>query len=140
MNPRQLRKLGVPESCVKVAIGATPASQGEMGVIPGTMADPAFVVRGKGNPASLRSASHGAGRRMSRKHARDKYRWKAVKEDLAKKGVQVLSADADEVPGVYKDIREVMRQQEDLVEIVGRFDPRIVKMAGAEKVRRRKSR
>jgi tRNA-splicing ligase RtcB len=108
--------------------GATPAAAGEMGVIPGSMADPAFVVRGKGNPASLASASHGAGRQMSRKQAKDQFNWKAVKNDLEKKGVRVLSAGADEVPGVYKDIREVMKQQADLVEIVARFDPKIVKM------------
>jgi tRNA-splicing ligase RtcB len=108
--------------------GATPAGAGVLGVIPGSMADPAFVVRGKGEPASLRSASHGAGRRMSRKQARDTYNWKAVKNDLAAKGVTVLSAGADEVPGVYKRIEEVMQQQQDLVEIVARFDPKIVKM------------
>jgi tRNA-splicing ligase RtcB len=108
--------------------GATPAAAGELGVIPGSMADPAFVVRGKGNPASLASASHGAGRQMSRKQAKDKFNWKAVKNDLEKRGVRVLSAGADEVPGVYKDIREVMKQQADLVEIIARFDPKIVKM------------
>ncbi|MEQ8786188.1 MAG: RtcB family protein [Pirellulaceae bacterium] len=108
--------------------GATPAGEGVMGVIPGSMADPAFVVRGKGNAASLASASHGAGRRMSRTKAKDMYSWKAVKNDLEKKGVRVLSAGADEVPGVYKDIREVMRQQADLVDVVARFDPKIVKM------------
>ena len=108
--------------------GATPAADGELGVIPGSMADPAFVVRGRGCPESLRSASHGAGRQMSRRKARDKFNWNAVRKDLEKKGVRVLSAGADEVPGVYKDIREVMGQQSDLVEIVARFDPRIVKM------------
>jgi tRNA-splicing ligase RtcB len=110
--------------------GATPAAQGELGVIPGSMADPAFVVRGKGHPDSLRSASHGAGRQMSRKKARSMFNWKSVQKDLAKKGVRVLSAGADEVPGVYKDIRQVMSQQSDLVEIVARFDPKIVKMCG----------
>ncbi|EAQ79211.1 RtcB family protein [Blastopirellula marina] len=108
--------------------GATPAAAGELGVIPGSMADPAFVVRGKGNAASLGSASHGAGRQMSRTKARDKFSWKAVKNDLEKKGVRVLSAGADEVPGAYKDIRQVMNEQADLVDIVARFDPRIVKM------------
>ena len=108
--------------------GATPAGEGALGVIPGSMADPAFVVRGRGNPESLNSASHGAGRRMSRKKARDMFNWTATRNDLAKKGVRVLSAGADEVPGVYKDIREVMQQQTDLVSIVARFDPRIVKM------------
>lgn len=65
---------------------------------------------------------------MSRKQAKDKFNWKAVKNDLEKRGVRVLSAGADEVPGVYKDIREVMKQQADLVEIIARFDPKIVKM------------
>ena len=65
---------------------------------------------------------------MSRKKAKDKYNWKAVQNDLKEKGVRVLSAGADEVPGVYKDIREVMKQQADLVEVVARFDPKIVKM------------
>ena len=65
---------------------------------------------------------------MSRKQAKDKFNWKATKNDLEKKGIRVLSAGADEVPGVYKDIREVMKQQADLVEIVARFYPKIVKM------------
>jgi tRNA-splicing ligase RtcB len=108
--------------------GATPAGVGQWGVIPGSMAAPAFVVRGRGHAASLNSASHGAGRRMSRKQAKEKYSWKAAQKDLEKKGVTVLSAGADEVPGVYKDIEAVMREQADLVEIVARFDPRIVKM------------
>ncbi len=108
--------------------GATPAGPGELGVIPGSMATPGFVVRGKGNVESLHSASHGAGRVMSRTQARDKFRFKAVKNDLDKKGVKVLSAGSDEVPGVYKDIHQVMKAQSDLVDIVARFDPRIVKM------------
>lgn len=110
--------------------GATPAGPGVLGVIPGSMADPAFIVRGKGNDESLHSAAHGAGRRMSRTQAKSQYRWGAVQKDLAKKGVKVLSAGADEVPYVYKNIHEVMAAQADLVEIVARFDPRIVKMCG----------
>ncbi len=110
--------------------GATPAAKGELGVIPGSMADPAYVVRGKGNAESLNSASHGAGRRMSRTAARQKYTWKAVQKSLEQRGVKVLSAGADEVPGVYKNIEDVMREQQDLVEIVARFDPKIVKMCG----------
>lgn len=109
--------------------GATPAGAGVLGVIPGSMADPAFIVRGKGNAASLESASHGAGRRMSRTAAREKYNFRAVQKDLEQKGISVLSAGSDEVPYVYKNILEVMAAQEDLVEIVGRFDPRIVKMS-----------
>jgi tRNA-splicing ligase RtcB len=110
--------------------GATPAGEGVLGVIPGSMATPAYIVRGKGNAASLASASHGAGRRMSRTKAKEKYTWNAVRNDLAKKGVDVLSAGADEVPGVYKDIESVMREQADLVGPIARFDPRIVKMCG----------
>jgi tRNA-splicing ligase RtcB (3'-phosphate/5'-hydroxy nucleic acid ligase) len=110
--------------------GATPAEAGQLGIIPGSMADPAFVVRGKGNAASLNSASHGAGRAMSRTAAKQKYAWRAVQRDLAKQGVRVLSAGADEVPGVYKNIHDVMREQHDLVDIVARFDPKVVKMCG----------
>jgi tRNA-splicing ligase RtcB len=110
--------------------GATPAGRGVLGVIPGSMADPAYIVRGRGNPDSLDSASHGAGRRMSRTAAKAKYSWRAVQKSLEKAGVHVLSAGADEVPGVYKNIDEVMREQQDLVETVGRFDPKIVKMCG----------
>ena len=67
---------------------------------------------------------------MSRRKAKDKYTWKAVRNDLAKRGITVLSAGADEVPGAYKNIEDVMDQQTDLVERVARFDPKIVKMCG----------
>ncbi len=110
--------------------GATPAGEGVLGVIPGTMADPAYIVRGRGNPQSLDSASHGAGRRMSRTKARDMFRFQTVRKELEERGVHVLAAGSDEVPGVYKDIRAVMAAQEDLVEIVAQFDPKIVRMCG----------
>lgn len=116
--------------CIVHRKGATPAAAGQMGIIPGSMADPAFIVRGLGNESALTSAAHGAGRQMSRRAAKDKYKWNAVRGDLHKRGVHVISAGADEVPGVYKDINLVMQQQTDLVETVGRFDPRIVKMCG----------
>lgn len=109
--------------------GATPASAGELGVIPGSMGSPAYVVRGKGNETSLRSASHGAGRVMSRSKARETFNFNHVRRELAARGITVLSAGSDEVPGVYKDIETVMSQQSDLVHIVARFDPRIVKMS-----------
>jgi len=110
--------------------GATPAGLGQLGVIPGSMANPAFIVRGLGHPESLNSAAHGAGRRMSRTQARQKYTWRAVQKQLEQRGVRVISAGADEVPGVYKDIEAVMAEQQDLVESIARFDPRIVKMCG----------
>ena len=111
--------------------GATPAGEGVLGVIPGSMATPGYVVRGRGEAASLRSASHGAGRVMSRTAARNQFRWSHVKPILEQAGVELLSAGLDEVPGVYKDINEVMQAQTDLVDIVARFNPKIVKMAPA---------
>jgi len=111
--------------------GATPAGPGVLGVIPGTMADPAFLVSGLGEPESLRSASHGAGRRMSRNEARRRFTWEEARALLDERGVELLSADLDEVPMAYKDIREVMAAQTDLVEVLGTFHPRLVKMAPA---------
>ncbi len=110
--------------------GATPAGRGVLGVIPGSMGDPGYVVRGLGNTESLHSASHGAGRCMSRTAAKSKFNFRAVQKDLERKGIKVLSAGSDEVPGVYKNIEAVMREQQDLVEVVARFDPKIVKMCG----------
>lgn len=111
--------------------GATPAGAGVLGVIPGSMATPGFVVRGMGVAASLDSASHGAGRGMSRTAAKEKLRWGHVKGTLAEARVKLLSAGIDEAPQAYKDIHSVMAAQADLVEVVARFDPRIVRMADA---------
>jgi tRNA-splicing ligase RtcB (3'-phosphate/5'-hydroxy nucleic acid ligase) len=111
--------------------GATPAGEGVLGVIPGSMATPGFVVRGRGVAEALESASHGAGRQMSRTAAKEKFRWAQVKPILENAGVQLLSAGIDEVPGAYKDIHSVMASQRDLVEVIARFDPKIVKMADA---------
>ena len=110
--------------------GATPAGAGVLGVIPGSMADPAFVVRGRGVAESFNSASHGAGRQMSRKQANNMFRIGNVRKELAERGIDVLSAGSDEVPGVYKDIRQVMAAQRDLVDVVAQFDPKVVKMCG----------
>ena len=110
--------------------GATPAATGVMGVIPGNMADSAFVVRGKGVDASLHSASHGAGRRFSRTEAKRRFDWREWQKYLKERRVRLLSAGLDEVPGAYKDIHGVMAAQRDLVEVVGEFKPRIVKMCG----------
>jgi tRNA-splicing ligase RtcB len=109
--------------------GATPAGVGTIGVVPGSMAAPGYVVRGKGVSASLNSASHGAGRRMSRTQARRQFTWRDTQALLRARGVTLLSAGLDEVPMAYKDIDEVMAAQRDLVDIVARFDPRLVKMA-----------
>jgi tRNA-splicing ligase RtcB len=111
--------------------GATPAGAGALGIIPGSMASPAYLVRGKGEATSLNSASHGAGRRMSRTQANQTFRWNQVKPYLEQRGVTLLSAGLDEVPMVYKDIEEVMDAQADLVERIARFHPRLVKMCPA---------
>jgi tRNA-splicing ligase RtcB len=109
--------------------GATPAGRNVLGVIPGSMAAPGFVVRGLGAAPSLMSASHGAGRAMSRTKARESFAWGNVKRDLKKLSVELISAGIDEAPGAYKDIHQVMACQQDLVQPVARFDPRLVKMA-----------
>jgi tRNA-splicing ligase RtcB len=111
--------------------GATPAAEGNLGVIPGSMATPGFVVSGKGNPDSLGSASHGAGRRMSRSEAKKKLTRSQLNRMLKERGVTLVGGAVDESPMAYKDIHEVMACQQDLVEIVGVFQPRIVRMAGA---------
>ena len=120
---------GVEREVIVHRKGATPAGEGVLGIIPGSMASPGFVVAGKGNPESLESAAHGAGRVMSRTAAMRKFHWKDVKSLLRERGVTLISAGLDEVPMVYKDIRDVMAAQSDLVRILGQFDPKLVKMA-----------
>jgi tRNA-splicing ligase RtcB len=122
---------GVEREVIVHRKGATPAGAGVLGIIPGSMASPGFVVRGKGDAASLHSAAHGAGRVMSRTKALQSFTWSATRKLLAERGVELLSAGLDEVPGVYKDIHAVMAAQSDLVETLGRFDPKLVKMCPA---------
>jgi tRNA-splicing ligase RtcB len=109
--------------------GATPAGTGVLGIIPGSMGTPGYVVRGKGKAESLNSAAHGAGRRMSRTKAKKLFTWEVAQTFLRERGVTLLSAGLDEVPMAYKDIDEVMAAQRDLVEPLARFEPRLVKMA-----------
>lgn len=98
--------------------GAIRAGAGELGLIPGSMGARSYVVRGKGNPESFHSCSHGAGRRMSRGEARRRFR----AEDLAAQtsGIECRKDDGvlDEIPGAYKPMDEVMANQADLVEVV----------------------
>lgn len=95
------------------------------------MASSAYLVRGKGNAAYLHSASHGAGRVMSRKKAKENLNRKDANKMLEERKVTLLSAGVDEVPMVYKDLEEVMNSQVDLVNKLARFQPRIVKIAPA---------
>jgi tRNA-splicing ligase RtcB len=119
--------------------GATPAGRNVYGVIPGSMTEAGFVVRGLGNEESINSAAHGAGRRMSRGEALKKLTWDQVEHKLKKANVELLSAGLDEAPNAYKDIGAVMAAQADLVVPVAEFYPRIVKMdAGKDGGRRRK--
>ena len=109
--------------------GATPAGDGVLGIIPGSMGDPGFVVRGKGNAESLNSAAHGAGRKMGRREAKRKLRKGQQLMYLKERGIELLGGGLDEAPQAYKDIHSVMAAQGDLVDVVGEFQPRIVRMA-----------
>lgn len=108
--------------------GATPAGIGNVGIIPGTMASPAFIVSGRGNEESLNSAAHGAGRLMSRNLAKKTFTESQLKKYLNEQGVELLGGGIDESPFVYKNIHEVMNHQRDLVDVLGTFYPRIVRM------------
>jgi tRNA-splicing ligase RtcB len=111
--------------------GATPAGKDVLGIIPGSMTASGFIVKGKGEEASLSSASHGAGRKMSRTAALNSITQNALKDELQKHGVKLLGGGLDEAPFAYKDIEEVMKSQRHLVDIVGKFTPKIVKMDGS---------
>jgi tRNA-splicing ligase RtcB len=98
--------------------GAIRAGQGELGIIPGSMGTKSFIVRGLGNPASFESASHGAGRRLSRGQALKTYTAKDLAHQTAGVECRKDRGVVDEAPKAYKDIRRVMEEQRDLVEIV----------------------
>lgn len=109
--------------------GATPAHAGELGIIPGSMATPGYIVSGKGCAESLYSASHGAGRAMSRQDARNTFSRYAMKKFLAEKNVTLIDGTTEEAPLAYKDIAKVMESQKELVNIEGKIIPRIVRMS-----------
>jgi tRNA-splicing ligase RtcB len=111
--------------------GATPAGKNVLGIIPGSMTAPGFIVKGKGENAAIHSASHGAGRRMSRTAALKSITHNIMKDELAKHGVKLIGGGLDEAPFAYKDIHAVMNAQKLLVDPVGLFYPKIVKMDGA---------
>ena len=108
--------------------GATPAHEGELGIIPGSMTTPAYLVSGKGVGQALYSASHGAGRAMSRKRAKENMTVSGLKKMLANAGVTLIGGSVEENPLAYKDIDRVMEAQADLVTVQGRFMPKIVRM------------
>jgi len=98
--------------------GAVRARKGDMGIIPGSMGTKSFIVRGKGEPESFESCSHGAGRRMSRSEARRRFGTEDLRRETegveCRKDLEVV----DEIPSAYKPIEEVMANQSDLVEVV----------------------
>ena len=109
--------------------GATPAGAGVLGVIPGSMGDAGYLVRGRGASASLDSASHGAGRLMSRRAALDSIGKATRDEYLKERGITLLGGGLDESPQAYKPIEKVIAAQQELVDVMGKFTPRIVRMA-----------
>jgi tRNA-splicing ligase RtcB (3'-phosphate/5'-hydroxy nucleic acid ligase) len=113
--------------------GATPAGKGVLGIIPGSMATAGFIVRGKGLAESINSASHGAGRTMSRTKAKQSILPGHVNKFLKEAGVELIGSGLDEAPMAYKDIHQVMNSQKELVEVLGSFMPKIVRMCGDEK-------
>ena len=109
--------------------GATPAGEGVLGIIPGSMTAPGFIVKGLGNSLSINSASHGAGRQMSRGKAKQSIAKDAMRKVLKEHGVELIGGGVDEAPMAYKNINTVMGHQKELVEVLGSFTPKIVRMA-----------
>ena len=109
--------------------GATPAGKNDLGIIPASMTAKGYIIRGKGNENGLFSASHGAGRAMSRAEALQKVTRSALRRTLAEHGVQLIGGDLDEAPMAYKNIEGVMLAQTDLISVLATFTPKIVRMA-----------
>lgn len=98
--------------------GAISARDGQLGIIPGSMGAKSFIVRGKGNPESFQSCSHGAGRRMSRTQAKKQFNRHDLAQQTAGVECRKDGGVVDEIPAAYKDIDTVMANQTDLVEVV----------------------
>ena len=116
------------KECIVHRKGATPAAEGQLGIIPGSMTAPGYIVKGKGNAASINSASHGAGRLFSRAKCKANFTQSEIKKVLKANDVSLIGGNIDEAPMAYKDITKVMGNQTDLVEVLGTFTPKIVRM------------
>src|SRR4051794_29815834 len=101
--------------------GTISAGVGEWGIIPGSMGTESYIVRGLGNPKSFNSASHGAGRKMSRNAAKKRFSTRDLEEQTRGVECRKDSGVLDEIPGAYKNIDRVMEQQRDLVEVVAKL-------------------
>jgi len=110
--------------------GATPAGKDVLGIIPGSMTAPGYIVKGRGEHAAVFSAAHGAGRKMSRTAAMNSITHELLNATLESHGVKLLGGGLDEAPQAYKDIEEVMYSQRQLIDVLGRFTPKIVRMDG----------
>jgi tRNA-splicing ligase RtcB len=112
--------------------GATPAGKDVLGIIPGSMTDPGYIVKGLGCEKSISSASHGAGRKCSRKETISKNTNSEMRKHLKQNRITLIGGALDESPFAYKSLEQVMSFQEDLVVPIGKFVPRIVRMDKAE--------
>ena len=112
--------------------GATPAHKGEIGIIPGSMTTAGYLVCGLGDPESVYSASHGAGRVMSRLQAKESFSRSDMKKLLSAAGVTLIGGSTEEISKAYKDIDKVMEAQSKLVQVIGKFMPRVVRMNDEE--------
>ncbi len=108
--------------------GATPAQSGQLGIIPATMQDPGYIVSGRGNADSLFSASHGAGRKVSRGQAKSSWTKSEMNKSLKSNKITLIGGGVDESPLAYKNIEQVMASQTELVKVEGMFFPQIVRM------------
>lgn len=109
--------------------GATPAGKGVLGIIPGSMVSPGFIVRGRGVVDAIYSASHGAGRTMSRTKARNTFTQSSMNKLLETHKVTLVGGGLDEAPLAYKDITKVMEAQGSLIDVLGSFTPQVVRMS-----------
>src|SRR5699024_5966270 len=113
--------------------GATPAARGVVGIIPGSMGTPSFLVEGKAGRESLWSSAHGAGRISSRIQAKKDHDAEAYKKFLKEKDILTIRVAKDETYQSYKDINRVMELQKDLVDVIARMEPRVVVMGGGRR-------
>jgi tRNA-splicing ligase RtcB len=101
--------------------GAIRAGRGDYGIIPGSMGTGSYIVKGLGNEASFNSASHGAGRKMSRNAAKRRFSTRDLEEQTRGVECRKDAGVVDEIPGAYKPIEKVIDQQRDLVEVVAKL-------------------
>jgi len=108
--------------------GATPAGEGVLGIIPGSMTADGYIVEGLGNDLSINSASHGAGRKLSRAKCKSTITKSFMNAQIKDAGIELIGGSVDEAPFAYKNIKTVMNLQTELVKVLGTFTPKIVRM------------